>query len=106
MILDHIVTVPSYTYSTLISLTDFLAGKKCVFVTLHAGSAVTRFFFFFFFFFFWTNRNFIFIENMYGSVIRQAKIDIDSGLHFLGIRILNFLYDVIILLLYCQMKPM
>ena len=73
----YIYDVRSYCYSTiiystLISLTVFLAVKKCAFVSLHGGSAVT----------FFTNRNFIFIENMYASVIRQAENDFDAGLHF------------------------
>ena len=61
----YIYDVRSYCYntvlySTLISLTVFLA-------------------------IFFTNRNFIFIKNMYGSVIYQAANNIDAGLHFFGI---------------------
>ena len=40
----YIYNVRSYSaviYSTLISLTVFLAVKKCAFVTMHGGSAVT-----------------------------------------------------------------
>ena len=44
-------------------MTVFLAVKKCEFVTMHGGSAVT----------FLTNRNFIFVENIYDSVIRQVE---------------------------------
>ena len=32
------------------------------------------------------NRNFIFVESMYDSVIRQAENDLDACLHFPGIR--------------------
>ena len=46
-------------------------------MTMHGGSAVT---------FLFTNRIFIFIENMYDSVIRQAENDLDAGLHVFGIR--------------------
>ena len=42
-------------------------------MTMHGGGAVT---------FVFTNRIFIFIENMSDSVIRQAGNDQDAGLHF------------------------
>ena len=53
-------------------MTVFLAVKKCEFVTMHGGSAVT----------FLTNRNFIFVENIYDSVIRQVENDLGAVLHF------------------------
>ena len=60
-------------YSTLITLTVFLAVKKCVFVTMHGGSAVT--------FHFLMNQNFICT-----TVISQAENDLDAGVHFFEIR--------------------
>ena len=48
-------------YSTLISLTVFLAVKKCAFVPMHGGSAVT----------FLMNWNCLFVESMYDSFVKQ-----------------------------------
>ena len=75
----HVYDVRSYGYSavfysTLISLTGFLAVKQYAYVTIKCSNN------------YFTNRIFIFIKNMYDSVIRQAENDLDAGLHVFGIR--------------------
>ena len=79
-----IYNVKSYDYSaalykTFMSLTIFLAVKKCAYVTMHGGSDVS-------FLFFLTNRIFI---------LMQVCTFLQNGIS-------GFPYDVVLLLMYVK----
>ena len=74
--LDHIVTVRSYTAHSYHWLFFLQLRNEHMWPYMEEGLKG----------FVFTNRIFIFIETMYNSVIRQAENDLDAGLPFFGIR--------------------